>query len=150
MAQQKSALELYRPFIESFIKETQALTTAEEMVKLMDLVPIIFEDKTIGVVGLTAQRTPVGRAAIIRMLYVEPRYRGTQIWTIFEQLFDGMIQQGFTHVEGWANPRMAEWLERSWKIKPKLLVYHEHLRNLRKNMDERKAALFKTAAKAKS
>lgn len=145
MTDSNRALSSYHHLIEAFIQETHTLLSVEELLASMEVFPIQLDEKLIGVVGMNIQLTPVGKAAIIRMLYVEPVYRGRRAWPVFEQLFDRLLEEGFTHVEGWAYPRMSRWLGRSWGITPKLYVYHEHLPRLRQKMAQlRPAAVSKT------
>lgn len=120
----------YGALLDGFIKEASPFATREQLLAHMDILPIIFNGVRAGIVGLTLEPTKVGKVAIIKLLYLEPQYRKEKLGPVLENLFVRFKAEGITHVEGWALPYIADWLEEHWKVTPKLKVYHEDLGRL--------------------
>ena len=126
----ETILRQYGKYLEGFIRESNPLATPQELLAQMDVFPIIIDGVEIGIVGLKVQPTKVGSVAIIKVLYIEPQYRGGRLGLVLEQLFQRFAEQGITHVEGWAVPLVAHWLQKHWGLVPKLRVYHEEVKPL--------------------
>jgi hypothetical protein len=130
MTAKQEVIEKYGHYLDAFIKEINPYTSKEEILSQMDVYPIVVDDRTIGVVGLNTQKTRVGGCVIIRLVYVEPAYRGKKLLPLGQHLINQFRSQGFTHMECWALPRISDWLEKTLGLKPKLRVYHESLEKL--------------------
>lgn len=130
--------KLYGNYLDGFISEVNPLTSRAEILSQMDIHPIVFEARTVGILGMNMKKTAVGSVAIIRLIFLEKAYRGDRMAGILEQLFDQFARDGFTHVESWTLPHISEWLKERWKLKPKIFVYHEHLESLRKTIRDLK------------
>lgn len=138
MQNREESERLYGHYLDGFIREVNPATSREEILSQMNIHPIFFEKILAGIIGMTVHQIKGGALATIRLIYLEQQYRGDKMETILQQLFDKLSSEGFTHVESWALPHIATWLETRWKIKPRMFVFHENLNKLKGSIVELK------------
>lgn len=117
----------YGPLLDAFIKEVSPFATRESLLAQAEIMPIIFNDIRIGIVGIKVEPTRVGKVGIVKLMYLEPRYRKEKLAVVLEQICLRFKQEGITHIEGWSLPMVADWFERELKVSAKLRVYHEEV-----------------------
>ena len=121
------ALSLYGSFLDKYIAEVNRNLTKEQLVADMNIYPIFIEGVTAGIVGINTSESPAGRAAIIRILYIDKEHRGKKLGPVIDGLFEKFKELGFTHAEGWSYPPYAKHLAKRYGIEPKIMVFHEPL-----------------------
>ena len=126
----------YGPLLDAFIKEVSPFATRESLLSQMEIMPIIFNNERIGIVGIKVEPTKVGKVGIVKLMYLEPRYRKEKLAVMLEQICRRFKQEGITHIEGWSLPGVANWFERELKVSAKLRVYHEEVSTILDRLTE--------------